>query len=152
MIKKINGKIIYFHKNIQRLCNYSPPQYPKGCPNYGKKKGCPPGVPLIDEVLDLSKSIYIIWTDFNVGKHAKRMKKKHPLWSKKQAYCCRYWQSTARKIHRLEIERWQKKYNFKKIVRSPEAHGVQLFGLMKKIAVVLEWPPRKITRVISLAQ
>lgn len=152
MIKKINPKIIFYSEKVQDLCKCHYPNYPKGCPNYGKKETCPPQAKLINYILDLNKRVYLIWTDFDVGKHARRMKKKHPHWSEKQMYCCRYWQSTARKIHKEEIEKLQEKYKFKKVIRSPEGNGVNVFGLMKKMGVVLEWPPRKITRVISLAQ
>lgn len=150
MITKISPLLISYKKGIQSLCRNHYPNHPKGCPNYGKKDGCPPNQPLISEVLNLRKGVYLIYTEFDVGKHARRMQKMHPDWSKRQVYCCLYWQPTARKIQREEETKAKEEYGLGKIVDSPEAHGVNLSLLMKNIGVELEWPPRKITRLISL--
>lgn len=149
MIKKINPDIIYFNKNVQKLCLRTSKSFPNGCPNYGKKEGCPP-TPLINKVLDFKKEVYVIWTEFPVGEYASVMKKKHPSWSEKQCYCLRYWQPKARKMHYAEIEEHRKKYGFDKVINCPEGNGVNVAGLMMKIGIKLEWPPRKITRIISL--
>lgn len=151
MIKKINPKLIVYSEKIQKLCLRKSKSFPKGCPNYGKKQGCPPTV-LIDKVLDLNKEIYVIWTNFKIGEFANRIKEKHPDWTEKQCYCCRYWQPGARKIHREELEKYKKQYGFEKIISCPEGNGVQVSGLMARLGIKLEWPPRKITRIISLAQ
>ncbi len=150
MIKKINPSIIYFSENVQKLCLRASKSFPNGCKNYGKKPGCPPTV-LIDKVLDFSKPVYVIWTEFQIGEYAARMKEKHPKWSEKQCYNSRYWQKGLRKIHYAEIEEHRKKYGFDKVVNCPEGNGVQVFGLMAKLGIRLENPPRKITRIISLA-
>lgn len=160
MIKKINAKEIPYNRKIQELCIAKYPGHPAGCPNYGQKEGCPP-CPLINEILDSNKPVYVIWTDFKIGEHAKRMWKKHPEWTTRQAYCLLYWQPQARKIHREEIKKYQKKYGFEKIISSPEAHGVSIIGLLAKCDVKLQWLRKKsngsyelpkVTRKVSLAQ
>jgi len=150
MIIKINPEIIKYNKKIQTLCVNKYPQHPKGCPNYGKKQGCPPNTPLINNILNFDKPVYLIYTEFNIGEHAQKLKQKHPDWSERQIYCCLYWQPKARKFQRQEEERAKKEYNLEKITNSPEAHGINVGLLMKKIGINLEWPPRKITRLVSL--
>lgn len=154
MIIKINPKEISLAMNITnigRLCCMPYPNHPKGCPNFKKKQGCPPGLNLLDKIIDFDKDIYLIYTDFNINKHAKRMEKLHPGWSERQIYCCLYWQPMARKLHKEEIEKYKKEKNLDCILTSPEAYGVNVDLLMKQIGINLEWPPRKITRVVSLA-
>ena len=79
MIVKIDPKIIKYEKSIQGLCRRPYRNYPKGCINFNKKPGCPPQ-PLINDVLDFSKEVYVIYTKFEVGEFAERMKKTHPQW------------------------------------------------------------------------
>lgn len=150
MIFKLNSKIIPYSKEIQKLCRNPYYQHPMGCPNYDKKESCPPNQPLIDMVLDFSKPLYIIYTEFDIGEHAEKMLEKHQEWSERQAYCCLYWQPKAKKIQRIEETKAVKEYGVTKIVNSPEAYGVDVTGLMENIGVILEWPPRKITRLVSL--
>jgi len=148
---KINSKDIYFSENIQRLCLKQGGSFPKGCPNYGKKKGCPPQ-PLIDKIFDLSKTIYMIYTEFKIGKFAERMGEKHPKWSEKMKHNSRYWQPRARKEHKKELEKFLEEHSNMIINKVPEGHGVNVHKLfLRTTGKNLEWPPRKLTRLISLA-
>lgn len=149
MILKISYKLIGYDKDIQKLCCRPYYQHPRGCPNYAKKEGCPPK-PLINEVLDFKKPLYLIYTEFNVGAFARKMQRLHPNWTKKQVYNCRYWQPKARKIQRYEEGKAEALCSLTKIVKSPEAHGVNVDSLFKKLDRPLEWPPKKITRIVSL--
>ncbi|MBI5148232.1 hypothetical protein HZA33_00980 [Candidatus Pacearchaeota archaeon] len=150
MIVKINPKAIPFKTEIQAFCTYSYPDHPKGCPNYGKKECCPPNQQLIDKVLDYSREAYVIYTEFNIEEHATRMKEKHPNWTEKQIYSSQYWQSKATKMHKEEEERAKQEYGLTKILSCPEANGVNVDALMKKIKAKLEWPPRNLVRLVSI--
>lgn len=141
--------MIIYEKRIQELCSRRYANHPKGCPNYDKKIGCPPNKPLINEILDFNKPAYIIYVEFDIAEHARNIKLKHPDWSERQVYCCLYWQPKARKILRGE-EAKMINNKIEKIVTSPEAHGVNLDLLMRKIEIRLEWPPRQTARLISL--
>jgi predicted metal-binding protein len=150
MIIQIDPTDIYFAKEIQEMCLRKGGSFPKGCPNYRKKQGCPPNQPLIDEIFDFQKPLYLIYTEFNVKKFADKMRKKHPKWTERQCYNSRYWQSTARKEHKKELERFLNQYPKTMINTSPEANGVNLHSLMlKATGIKLEWPPRKISRIVS---
>ncbi len=150
MIARINPKIIEYNEKFQCFCRKPYYNHPAGCPNYAKKQGCPPDQPLIDRVLNFKKPVFVICTSFDIGNHAKRMKKMHPGWNERQAYCCLYWQPKARKAQRDEEKKAVEQHKIEKIIRSPEAHGVNITSLMKNLKISLEWPPRKITRIVSL--
>lgn len=151
MIELIKPGEIIFNSAIQNLCCTSYYQHPEGCPNFGNKEGCPPRQPLINKILDFNKPMYVMWTSFEIGEHAAKMQKKHPKWTARQIYCCLYWQATARKRHKLNIEFYQKhSMKIPKIVSCPEAHGVNVTALMKNFNIELEWPPRETARLISL--
>lgn len=150
MIIKIEPNVICYKREIQNLCKAPYWKHPKGCPNYGVKEGCPPNMPLINEVLDFKKGLYLIYTEFDIGTHAKRMQRLHPDWSKRQLYCRLYWQPRARKLQRAEEAKAVKKYGLTKIISLPEAYGVNVTKLMRNAGIKLEWPPRKIARVVSL--
>ncbi|MCX6746934.1 MAG: hypothetical protein NTU63_02245 [Candidatus Pacearchaeota archaeon] len=149
MIVQINPKDLSY-LDAKKFCCLPYPNHPKGCPNYRKKEGCPPNIPRLEEALDLNKEIYLIYTEFNIGEHAERMKRLHSDWSDKQIYCCLYWQPKARKMQRQEEEKSKKEKGINLILTSPEAMGINLVSFMNKIGVKLEWPPRKITRLVSL--
>jgi len=149
MIIKINPQEIPLIKNPDKLCCKSYPNHSGGCPNYNKKEGCPPNLCGLEELFDFNQDMFVIYSEFDIGKHARKMKKMHPNWTDKQIYCCLYWQPRARKFHREELQNYKgKKINY--ISNSPEAYGVNVTSLMRKIGVELEWPPRKITRIVSL--
>jgi predicted metal-binding protein len=150
MIIKINPDMLMYSRKMQDFCKLPYPNHPRGCPNYGKKEGCPPNQVLINKVLDLKKDVYVVYTEFNLGKHAREMKKRHPQWTDKKAYCCLYWQKRARALHKKEEERAKKEYGLEKVIRLPEAYGVNMNKLMTDIGIRLDWPPKKIARIVSL--
>lgn len=136
------------------MCVREYPNHKKGCPNYGKKEGCPPSAPMFDSVYDLSKPIFAIYNVFNFKRHVKRMRDKHPDWSKRQLECCLYWQNGARKELRKKIELFQSA--FKGITGKehiitivPEAMGVNVTETMKKVGIEIEWPPVNIAFQIA---
>ncbi|PIN78699.1 hypothetical protein COY26_05460 [Candidatus Woesearchaeota archaeon CG_4_10_14_0_2_um_filter_33_10] len=148
MIERIEPEIIPYKEGIQTLCKLKYYKHSKGCPNYNKKEGCPPNQPLINNVLDFDRGVYVICTDFAVGKFAERMRLKHPEWSEhpRQWYNPRLWQPKARKLHRAEQAKAIEENGLTKIISSPEAHGVNVTELMKNIGIPLRWgwPPKHI--------
>jgi hypothetical protein len=155
MIVKVNPLNIEFSRRIQGLCRIPYHGHSKGCPNYGKKRGCPPGQPLIDNILDFESDLFIIYTRHKVGEFAAQMMERHPEWNDRQCYNPRYWQGGARKIHRIERERALEFEGIEKIVW-PENHGINVSSLMKNIGIKLNWlwPPEhnleNFTYIISL--
>ena len=135
---------------MQKLCSWPYPNHKKGCPNFGKKKGCPP-CKLFDEVYELGRPVYAVYTTFNFFAHVERMRYKHPEWSKRQLEWCLYWQGTARKGLREDIARFTKAFPGMEIIMVPEAMGVNVTATLARVRVHLEWPPEKWTHQVALA-
>ncbi len=148
MFKQIEPEKIPYNWGIQSLCKLKYYKHPHGCPNHGVREDCPPNQPLINEVLDFEKEIYVIYTKFKVGKFAERMRLDHLEWSEhpRQWYNPRRWQPRARKLHRNDLTEAIEKTGLTKIVLSPEAQGVNVTELMKNIGISLKWgwPPEHI--------
>jgi hypothetical protein len=159
MIEKVEAGEIPFERRVQSLCLTPYYGHLHGCPNYGKKQGCPPNQPLIDEVLDFERGIYVVYTRFAVGEFAEGIRKKYPQWNERQIYNPRYWQPRARKLQREEKERAKKELGLEAIINSPEGNGVLVSQLMRNIGVELSWrwPPdhknykENFTYLVSLA-
>ena len=151
MIAKVNPRRIVFSESVQQLCVRPYPGHPYGCPNYGRKRGCPPRQPLIDQVLDFSRPIYVIWIDLNLAEWVKRMARLHPkLRTYAQRVNLRYWQPGLRSNLRQEIRQAVGR-GLIEIAVDPEAHGVNVLALMRLVGVELEWPPKRLVRKVVLA-
>jgi len=137
--------------NVRILCIRPYPNHNKGCPNFGKKDGCPPQALLATEILDTAKPIYAIWNVFNLADHVARMKNAHPNWTWRQLVCCLYWQPKARKQLKVEIMKFKKEVPGQIILKCPEANGFNITDTMKSINEYLEWPPQRITYQVVLA-
>ena len=129
-------------RQMVALCRRPYPNHPKGCPNWGKKDGCPPKAKALGDLIDLSKDVWVIWTKFNLYDHTTRMNAKHPNWSVRQLNCCLYWQTTARKALRKEVEKFEIEVPRMEVVMSPEACGVNVTSTMQLIGQRLQWPPK----------
>jgi hypothetical protein len=149
MIIKVDPSIIKYEHKIQNLCCVPYYNHPKGCPNFGHKETCPggpTGLPLIDKVLNLDKDVYIVYTSFDVGIFAERMRQNHPEWKDqpRQWYNCIRWQGTARHNLSEEMKKARQTHNLEIITNSPEAHGIDCSALMKEGAGIIldwQWPP-----------
>ncbi len=157
MIVEIDPSIIRFYDHVQDWCRNPYPKHPNGCPNYNSEqrslrgirpdlqsrviRECPPTV-LIDGVLRLSEPVYVIYTAFEVGKDAEqRRQTSEKLTTPGQWYNIRYWQPKARKKLYGEVERFLDDYPGSIVDLCPEAHGVNLFVLMKELDIKLRWGP-----------
>ena len=160
MIVQINPKNIEYKQNFQKWCTLPYPKHPAGCPNYGSKRNlkgireylrarvtreCPPTPKLINDVLDFSKPVYLVYNKYALGKDAEARRINHPnLKTSGDWYNIRYWQGTARKQLYAEVARFLEENPGTIVDLCPEAHGVNLFTLMQKVGITLQfgkWPP-----------
>jgi predicted metal-binding protein len=165
MFSQIDANKIKIDKRIPGLCKRPFYGHAHGCPNYGKKEGCPPCNFLEDDFLDFNREIYVIYTKFELGNFAEKMRITHPEWRDfpRQLYNPRRWQNTARKLHRKDILEFLSEHKLMHVDNSPEARGVNVSELMKQVGITLnwKWPPEHIlenqrykenlTYIISLA-
>ena len=112
---------------VQGLCSRPYPGHPSGCPNFGKRRSCPPQVPLIEKILDLSQSVFAIWNIFDFTSHKQRMTHLHPNWLQRQIECCLYQQNGARKALKNEIDFWSLSGKFDYVLTCPEACGGECY-------------------------
>lgn len=155
MIVQIEPKKIEYDKRIQSWCLLPYPKHPHGCPNRGHERSlngirkdlrksvlreCPPNLPMIDDILDFSKPIHVIYNQYAVGKDAEERRLNCPkLKTPAEWYNFRYWQNRARAELYSEIARFLDKNPSKMVDLCPEAHGVNLTSLMDIISVELKW-------------
>lgn len=139
------------NRAVRGLCTRPYPNHRKGCPNYDKKEGCPPGAPLFDATC--KPEVIVVWNVFDFSAHVARMREAHPDWSQRQVECCLYWQGTARKHLRHEVKLALREHPGATVVMCPEAMGVDVTATMRSLGVDLEWPPeRKAVQVAFLVE
>lgn len=142
---------LVIQKSVRKLCTLPYHNHPKGCPNFGKRPDCPPNQKLLTTIYDLSHPFYVLWVDFDIGTHIRKMEQAHPLWTKYQTACCLYWQPKVRKFLREEAAKWTQTHPEYTFSDNPEAMGVNVTATMKNEGIILEWPPKNIVRKIGIA-
>lgn len=141
--------------SLRGLCVCPYANHPRGCPNFGKKAGCPPNAPLLSDFCDLSQPVWIIYNRFDFGAHCERMRASHPDWTYRQISCCLYWQPTARKQLKRAMTtglQYLESNGHRDLVitNSPEAMGLNVTETMRHVGIALEWPPKQYTYQIAL--
>jgi len=150
-----NGCTVYLvdpvlDSSVRALCLRPYPGHPKGCPNFGKKEGCPPGAPRFDWYFDMTQPVFGVVHEFDLAGHVDRMRSAHPSWSDRQLRCVRFWQSTARKAWKAGVNEFLGSHPGYSATACPEAMGVNITETMRRIGVDLEWPPEKVARQVAL--
>lgn len=148
MFKEVTIRIDH---NVRDLCYRPYRGHSKGCPNFGKRKSCPPQCSIVEYIINLECSTYAIWNIFDLAEHMERMKRLHPGWSHWQLICCLYWQPKARKALNEEIEKFRLIYPDLTVIKCPEAMGINVTKTMEGIGEILEWPPLIKTYQIAIA-
>jgi hypothetical protein len=161
MIIKIDPRKMIYRQHVQEFCRNPYPKHPYGCPNVGHFRPltgiandlkprvireCPPTGLLIDQIIDLGRSIYLIYTEYPVGKNAEERRQTHPnLRFPAEWYNVRYWQNRARAMLYAEAEKFLRVNEGTIVDLCPEAHGIFFFPLMRDQAGIKlrwgAWPP-----------
>lgn len=131
-------KRLIFSGKVGNWCQLPYPNHPKGCPNYGKKKDCPPRAKKIWEVFDLKKSLYLINSEFDLRSFGLEMKKKHPDWTRKKCRCVLYWQPKSRKQLKDRISWTLTNLNLDVAFTIPEAMGLNVYATARINGLHLE--------------
>lgn len=140
-----------FEPRVRRVCTRPYYNHHKGCPNFGRKEGCPPLAPLLDQVFDMEAQFYVVINKFPLGEHVYRMMVKHPGWTYRQASCCLYWQGTARKQLKNLITYFQEQYPEYQFETCPEAMGLNVTQTLTDAGLTIEWPPGAFALQVALA-
>ncbi len=148
IIKEVYPVIDY---SVRSLCTRPYPGHPKGCPNFNKKKKCPPIAQKFENIFDLTQPIYAIIHVFDFRSHIEKMKNRHPEWSERQLKNCYYWQSKARSKLKEGILDFLKENRNYHVTTCPEGMGINVTETMKRIGIILEWPPENLTYQVAIA-
>lgn len=146
---------------VRDLCVRPYYNHPRGCPNHGKRPTCPPQASAIGNILDLRCPVFAIYYAFPFAEHVEKMRRRHPDWTERQVECCLYWQGTARKRLKVDIEQFKRVIPCYWVTESssveweilwlPEANGVNMTETMQSVGIELEWPPKNWAYKIVLA-
>ena len=137
--------------SVRGLCWRPYEGHPHGCPNYKKCDRCPPRAALLQNAFDLNDRMFVVYNAFDIASHVMKMSQRHPKWSDRQLRCCLYWQPTARKALRREINIFLSIHPGLYIVETPEAMGLNVTATMASVGIHLEWPPVNVTYQVALA-
>jgi hypothetical protein len=147
----IELKEVVVEPRMRGLCRLPYPGHPRGCPNFGRKAGCPPSCPMIGDAIDLGRPVFAIVNEFDLAAHVLRMRLRHPGWSERQLVCCLYWQPTARKHLTAKLMAFLAAHPDYVSDACPEAGGVNVTETLRRAGLELEWPPVKVARQVALA-
>lgn len=136
MIIEVTGNLVVNHK-VRTWCQFPYPGHPKGCPNFDKSDTCPPKIKTVSEIFNLEEPHWFAVVEFNLQAHAERMKKLHPIWTRKQCTCCLYWQNGVRKQLRNICDDFIQDKNFLHYTLIPEAMGVNVFRTAHRYGIML---------------
>ena len=105
MIINLQEKDVILDKRAKGpWCQLVYPNHPKGCPNYAKKRTCPPFSKAFEDLVE--PPFYLVIQTFDLEAQARRMKGLHPEWSDKQCRNLLYWQKGLMKRLRTEAEEY----------------------------------------------
>lgn len=121
-------KRLIHKKEVRDWCKLPYHNHPKGCPNYGKRKECPPQSKYITEIININKPIFMVFSEFDLEKHISKMRKKHPQWSNHQLRNVLYWQSTSKKQMKERVKKAQSILGTKVIIYMPESNGINVYA------------------------
>jgi predicted metal-binding protein len=156
------GSIVFTDKTA-KWCTLPYPGHPRGCPNYGVKRTCPPKIdrsPYSDFVRS-ARFFKLVLVKVDLNQQSAKMLGKHPDWSDKKSRCLRYWQPGAKKAISDYIERTCQPGDFvlgsgsgakvfHKERPSMEAAGINVFQTLKNNGIKFEVKPRNYATLVSL--
>ena len=132
-------------------CRLPYPGHPRGCPNYGKKAGCPPDAPLLGDFFDPARPVCFAVAKFDLAAHAKRLIDAHPGFTERQARCCLYWQNTVRKALREAVAGYMSRTGYTQATTVPEAMGLNVLRTLNLLGVpVKRFPKQYVYKVAML--
>lgn len=128
-------------EKIIGLCGTPYHGHRHGCSNFCKRSSCPPTMQPLSICLD---DFYLIYIKYALGRFVREKLRQHPDWSIYQARNVLYWQRGARRIVRLETEKFLRSHpNYR--VLGPKEHldswGVDMTASMAKLGIRLRYGP-----------
>lgn len=133
---------------VFRWCKLPYDGHKSGCPMYGTRSDCPPEALPFDELVQ--PPYYLIIHEFDLEGQAECMRDLHPNWSDKQCRNPRYWQKGITKKLMAEAQDLLWTFPNGRILKRPEANGINLFATCRAHGIRLERNPQKVVRKMVL--
>lgn len=130
-------KLIY-HPKVRDWCKLPYPGHPNGCPNYGHYDKCPPNSPHVEDILDVTKEMFLVYSEFDLQGHVDRMKEKHPKWTDRQLRNVLYWQRTSKKQMVSRAVSFARENGFNLIIPMGESVGINMYKTCRLSGLKLE--------------
>lgn len=121
-------KRLVWREENKLWCKLPYPNHPNGCPNFGKRVGCPPNSPNADEFFDLTKPLYLVHGEFDLKGHMKHMLQKHPKWSERQLRNVLYWQKRSKRQMKQRMHLAMALLKMNAYHTFPEALGINMYA------------------------
>jgi hypothetical protein len=134
-------------------CQLPYPGHPKGCPNFGKKQGCPPKAMIFSQTYQ--PPYYLISETFDIESHINKMKQLHPQWTQRQCRNLLYWQKSVNKKLREKSKQYLASLNDEHLMllEIPEATGINIFETCRNVGIALEkLPEHQVTKIMIIAK
>jgi predicted metal-binding protein len=130
-------------------CTLPYPNHKSGCPNYGKKKTCPPFTQSFQNIIQ--GPYFLVIQEFDIQAHSKKMRLKHPHWSEKQCRNLLYWQKGLnKKLKDKSYELANKMGDDFIVLEIPEANGVDVFKTCQNMNIELQRYPQDMIRKVMI--
>lgn len=149
MIYDVSGRLC-LDDRVDIWCQLPYPGHPQGCPNYGKRDTCPPAVPWIEKVMNLTRPHWFVVEEFDLASHRKNMKRKYPHWSERRRQCLLYWQTAVRAKLKRQTSEFSQDHGGTIWTLLPEAMGVNVLLTLKRLGIPVEVKPQNIVRKVAL--
>lgn len=131
---------------VRGLCCKPYPDHPFGCPNFGKKDGCPPDGNNFLENFENTAGLVAI--GFNLSEWIDIRRQEQPSWTDKALGNLRHWQPHVRSNLKKLLS--EVNINGYEPIFTPEAMGVNVTDTCKNANINLEWPPKNWVYQIAL--
>lgn len=134
----ISVKRLVHHPCVPDWCKFAYPNHPQGCPNYDKHPDCPPNAPYVTDVFNLSRPLYMVFSEFDLAAHMKLMQERHPHWTERQLRNVLYWQKRSKSQMKARAKKARILLGTTQVHYFAEATGVNFYATAKLSGLHLE--------------
>lgn len=144
------GKNLRINQRSRSWCLLPYRGHPRGCPNYGRRPTCPPAAPMVQDIIDITRSLWLLLLAFDIGAQARVMLSRHPGWTQHQARCVLYWQNRVNADLELHTKAFAWEHPGTIYTLCPEAMGVNVIATAQRLGLPIRVRPESTVYKIAL--
>ena len=133
-------------REVHKMCTQEYYKHKRGCPNFGRHEGCPPGLKHITEIVDIS-TLHFFLVQFDFEEYIRQKMERSPGKTNRDYANQRHWQSHLRS---QLVRRWEEveQYNYPQYqlhkerssyCQNPEGHGINVVATLEKYGFEVGW-------------